>query len=89
MSKSSPFVLMTVVASQGEPSLADASKQLGVGVEDMDGTFGIVPVDPEKGIYAVQVRSDKLPAKQPESESSEYGGPWSNPRIAPFGPVKK
>ena len=78
--------LMTVKVPHGKPTLAEAAKQLGVTIEDMDAAFGLVPVDPDRGIYAVQVRADKLP-KQPE-RPSDYRGPWSNPSIAPLGPVQ-
>jgi hypothetical protein len=77
--------MMTVVAPRGEPNLAEAARQLGVKAEDMDTTFGVVPIDPDRGLYAVQVRSGK--AKP--STSGEYRGPFSNPRIEPFGPIQE
>jgi hypothetical protein len=33
------------------------------------------------------VRSDRLPKNLPKS-GERFQGPWSNPRIAPFGPVQ-
>lgn len=78
--------LMTVTVPRGAPSLGEAARQLGVEVEDMDAIFGVVPIDPNRGIYAVQVRAGKLPAQQ-RGKPEDYRGPWSNPRIAPFGPV--
>jgi hypothetical protein len=77
--------LMTVTIPHGSPSLAEAAQRLGVDVSDMDATFGVVPVDPDRGLYAVQVRAGRVP-KPPEG--SEYRGPWSNPNIAPYGPVQ-
>jgi hypothetical protein len=79
--------LMTVTAPHGAPTIAEAAKQLGVATEDIDVVFGVVPVDPDRGIYAVQVRADRL-HKRPEGSGQDYHGPWSNPRIAPFGPVQ-
>jgi hypothetical protein len=76
--------MMTIVSPRGAPSLAEVARQLGVGREDIDANFGVVPIDPERGLYAVQVRSGK--AHPPAS--SEYQGPWSNPRIEPFGPIQ-
>jgi hypothetical protein len=79
--------LMTVtVPPRGAPSLGEAARQLGVAVEDMDAAFGVVPIDPDRGIYAVQVRAGKLPGQQ-GVPPKDYHGPWSNPRIEPFGPV--
>jgi hypothetical protein len=79
--------LMTVTVPHGKPTLAEAAKLLGVATEDVDAAFGVVPVDPDRGIYAVQVRADRLP-KQSERQPSDYRGPWSNPSIAPLGPVQ-
>jgi hypothetical protein len=81
------MALMTVRGTDQAPSLADAAAQLGVAAEDLDGSFGVVPIDPANGLYSVQVRSDRLPA---QTESSQpYRGPFSNPRIDTFGPPKK
>lgn len=76
--------LMTIKVPQGKPTLAEAAKRLGVALSDMDATFGVVPVDPDQGLYAVQVRAGR--AKQ--QEGRDFQGPWSNPAIAPFGPVQ-
>jgi hypothetical protein len=80
------MVLMTVEGKLGAPSLSEAASQLGVKVEDIDPVFGVVPVDPSRGLYSVQVRDDRLPAAS--STSQPYRGPFSNPEIAPFGPVQ-
>jgi hypothetical protein len=82
--------LMTVRVPHGVPTLAEAAKQLGVPTENMDTIFGVVPVDPKGGVYAVQVRvpAEKL-KQQPEGPATDYRGPWSNPGIAPFGPVQE
>jgi hypothetical protein len=85
MSDMPPVELMTITVPHGKPSLADAAQRLGVGLSDMDATFGVVPVDPDRGLYAVQVRAGQT-RKQPEG--SDYRGPWSNPRIEPFGPIQ-
>jgi hypothetical protein len=80
--------LMTITEqSGGAPTLADAARQLGVAEADMDATFGVVPIDPDRGLYAVQVRAGKLP-KQSGRPDGDYRGPWSNPKIEPFGPVQ-
>jgi hypothetical protein len=79
---------MTITVAHGAPTIAQAAKQLGVATEDMDLVFGVVPVDPDRGLYAVQVRTDKLP-KQPEGSGKDYRGPWSNPAIVPFGPPQE
>jgi hypothetical protein len=77
--------LMTLTAPNGAPSLAEAAKRLHVELSDMDASFGVVPVDPDHGLYAVQVRAGRA---QKQSEAADFHGPWSNPAIAPFGPVQ-
>ena len=86
-SNSSPtYDLMTVTSPRGAPSLAEAARQLGVSVEDIDPVFGVVTIDPEKGTYAVQVKG--LHPNTQHERPGEFRGPWSNPRIEPFGPVR-
>jgi hypothetical protein len=86
MSEIPPAVdLMTLTVPGGAPSLAEAAKRLHVDLSDMDATFGVVPVDPDHGLYAVQVRAGRT---RKQTEGAGYQGPWSNPTIAPFGPVQ-
>jgi hypothetical protein len=79
-----PMVLMVVKGDKGAPTLSDAARQLNVPVEDLDASFGVVAVDPNKGLYSVRVRADHLKP----GESSEYRGPFSDPKIEPMGPLK-
>lgn len=82
----SVMVLMTVAIPGPKPSLARAAKAIGVSKEAIDKAFGIVPVDPDKHLYAVQVRLSDAPSRR--SDESPYRGPFANPQIAPFGPVR-
>jgi hypothetical protein len=79
-----PMVLMVVKGEKGAPSLADAARQLKVTTEDLDASFGVVAVDPDRQLYSVRVRADRV---KPD-ESSEYRGPFSDPEVGPVGPVK-
>lgn len=81
-----PMVLMTVHGSNGAPSIAQAATELGVSVTDIDDKFGVVPIDPAEGLYAVQVKESSVGAGQ--ADRRNYRGPYSNPPIAPFGPVQ-
>lgn len=72
--------LMTVTGQEGPPSLAEAAAQLGMAVGDLDPTFGVVPVDPDRKLYAVEALADRVPPQETEN----YRGPYSNPQIAPF-----
>jgi hypothetical protein len=74
------MALMTI-RGQGQkpPSYESAASQLGVTIEDIDHSFGIVLLDPAKSLYAVQARADRIRG----SNHSRYRGPFSNPRIGP------
>jgi len=77
---------MTVQSDDGPPTLETAARQLGVTPEAVDEAFGVVPIDPKRGLYSVQVDAAQLPAGA--SEGEPYRGPFSTPRIEPFGPVR-
>jgi hypothetical protein len=75
------MVLMTVAGKDGPPSRAEAARQLGVEPGHVDVGYGVVAIDPGQGLYAVLVRSDRLP---PGQTGQPYGGPFSNPKIRSF-----
>ncbi len=75
------MALATVVAPGHSPSIAFAAEQLGVRTSDLDHAYGVVSLDPDRGLYAVLVRADRLPAS---SKDEAFRGPYSNPKISPF-----
>lgn len=75
--------LMTVQSEDGPPSLEAVARQLGVGRDAIDAEYGVIPIDVERGLYSVQVDAAQLPAGAATSEP--YRGPFSTPRIEPFG----
>lgn len=77
---------MTVVGKNGPPSLEVAAAQLKVSIDDIDSQFGVVPIDAEKDLYCVQVRTEALPPNTATDE--QYRGPFSDPKIESFGPKK-
>ena len=79
------MALMTVTIS-GKPGIAAAAKALGVAKSAIDTAYGVVPIDADQNLYAVQVREDSLPKP---AGSGSYKGPFDNPRIDPFGPRRK
>lgn len=77
--------LFTVHGEAGHaPSLEEAARQVGVGPGDADAAFGVIPIDPVRGLFAIQVWADRLPAGLEGSAD----GPFADPEIAPFGPDK-
>jgi hypothetical protein len=79
-----PFVLMTIESPGGVPNLARAASLLGVDTSAMDTAFGVVPIDPENGKYAVQVHANAVSNSGKAAEG--FNGPFSNPRIEGYGP---
>lgn len=75
------WALMTVELTGDDRSLAAAAQALHVPDGSLDASFGLVPLDASRGLYAVQVRAEDLPAGQ---AAERYSGPFSNPPIAPF-----
>ena len=72
--------LYVVHKDTGVPSLDEAAGQLHVSVEKLDRTFGVQPIDPRAGDYAVMMRDD--------ANNGSHGGPFANPRIDTFGPPR-
>jgi hypothetical protein len=78
------LVLMTIASPGGVPDLARAASILGVDPSAMDTAFGVVLIDPEKGMYAVQVSASAVSNSGKAAEGVK--GPYSNPRIEGYGP---
>ena len=79
------LALFTVVGDVGvPPSLESAAAQLHAQITDLDADFGVVPLDPSRGLYVVQARADRIPPASLEGKS--YRGPFAAPTIGPFGP---
>ncbi|RJL31612.1 hypothetical protein [Bailinhaonella thermotolerans] len=82
MSADEPTVLITVRLPRGA-RLRDAMDRLELDRDEVDVEYGLVPVDPDDGLYALRVtRAAAVRAGQrPDAE-----GPFADPRIEPFGP---
>ena len=78
-------VVLTVHGGTTPPTLAEAAAQLSVAEQDLNSDFGVRPIDPDHGLYAVEIRADRLPEQE---ASTPYRGPFSNPRIEAFGPIQ-
>jgi hypothetical protein len=78
--------MMTVELDPGAATVAQAAERLGVSPDEIDAEFGVVSIDPDQNLYTVLVdeRAASAAAGRPGVE-----GPFSNPRIEPFGPPKE
>jgi hypothetical protein len=63
-----------------QPTLAQAAAHLGVSSDALDASFGVLLIDPARGLYTVLVEESALPTSLPSGAS----GPFSNPKIAPI-----
>lgn len=76
-----PKVMLTVKLGASEASVEGARTKLGLGDEDLDPSFGVVPIDPEHDLYAVLVDDAVVERANPAGLA---GGPFSNPKIEPM-----
>ncbi|CAL8971851.1 hypothetical protein RHODGE_RHODGE_00099 [Rhodoplanes serenus] len=87
--------LMTVTGAERPPSLAEAAVELGLTADALNPEFGVVPIDPARRLFAVEVWADRLAvpgapaaghdAAGQDAADDDYRGPYANPEIAPFG----
>lgn len=77
------MALMTVEFGNLEPSLNRAAELLGVRKDCFDLGFGLVPIDPARGLFAVRIDSEAL--RHSKAASTRSKGPFSNPKIGTMG----
>ncbi len=78
-------VMVTIQAPEGPPSLEAVIERYQLGPDDIDSDFGVVEIDPDDDLYVILVEPDAATRIKP-AECWDTAGPYSNPRIAPFGP---
>lgn len=78
------MVMMTISGWDEPPSIERVAEDLSVPACAFDAAFGVILVDPKRAIYAVRIDSEKVPEAAPEGFT--VSGPFSDPKIAPFGP---
>ena len=72
---------LALVEGRGHaPSLSEAAERLGIQVDKLSKSFGVVPIDPANNIYVVEVMND---TKKDDDELNN-GEIFSNPRIEHF-----
>jgi hypothetical protein len=76
-------VLMSLRAVSEAPTLEELKKRFGLENGEIDSEFGVVEVAPGEFSFLVE---EAAAEKCVSSGDWEVRGPFSNPRIAPFGP---
>ena len=78
-------VMITIEAPGEPPTVAELRRRYKLAKHDIDEGFGVVEVDPAEHVYTVLVEESAAAKIQP-GEGWQVEGPYSNPRIEPFGP---
>jgi hypothetical protein len=81
-------VMVSIRGPEQAPSTGDVRRRYGLREDEIDTSFGVVEVDPEQHIYTVLVEETAAAKIQPD-EGWQVEGPFSNPRIQPFGPPEE
>jgi hypothetical protein len=78
-------VMMTIRAPQGPPTVPEIVSRYGLQPGEIDADFGVVLIDPADHAYTILVEPSAAGKIQPGGDW-ETSGPFSNPKIEPFGP---
>ena len=81
-------VMVTIQAVEGPPELGEVIERYGLAPEDIDPDFGVVEIDPDDHLYVVLVTPEAATRIGPD-DGWNTAGPFSNPRIEPFGPPEE
>ncbi len=76
-------VMVTLKLDPEHATAADVREAHGISAAEMDADFGVIEVSPQQGLYAVLVDPETAQRMQ---GSQDVQGPFSNPKIEPFGP---
>lgn len=81
------MLLITVRLPRGA-TLATATRRLGLSNDDVDTGFGLVPIDPAKGLYGLRVTDEAARRIDPSAVSEADEGVYADPHIEPYGPPR-
>ena len=80
--------MVTIQAADNPPTIEDLRRKYALREDEIDASFGVVEVDPADHLYAVLVEESAAAKIQPNGNWT-IEGPYSNPRIEPFGPPEE
>jgi hypothetical protein len=78
--------MLTIKLRANEATLSKVCKRLNLSADEVDSEFGVVNIDPKRNLYTILVEEE---AARRVSGMPEVEGPFSNPKIEPFGPQRK
>jgi hypothetical protein len=77
--------MLTIRSPRGAPTLEELQTRYGLSSEEIDASFGVVQLDPNDNLYTILVEGAAAGKVRPDQEW-DVEGPFSNPKIEPFGP---
>lgn len=81
-------MLMITVRLPGGATLADATRKLGLSEDDVDTGYGLVPIDPARGLYGLRVTDEAARKVGPAATGEADEGVRADPPIEPYGPSR-
>jgi hypothetical protein len=76
-------VMLTLQLDPADANVAAVSRKLNLSPDAIDSEFGVVNISPKDNLYTILV-DEAVGARLKATEG--VSGPYSNPRIEPFGP---
>lgn len=73
--------LYTIEWKGEKPTREEVAERFGIDPGDLDEEFGVIEIDPERNLYSILVDD----AVVPDETDDQIKGPFSNPKIEPFG----
>lgn len=77
-------IMMTVKVDEGTPTLQDIQQKFSLSDDEIDPAFGLIEVDPAEHLFTFLVEETAI-GKITNPDEWRIQGPYSNPRIEPFG----
>ena len=79
-------VMFNVHWPEGHPTVGQICQKYGLSPQDLDDQFGVIEVDPAEHVYTILVDESAAARLEPDRADRGLEGPFSNPKIEPFGP---
>jgi hypothetical protein len=81
-------VLYNVRWTGERPTLEAICQRFGFTTDELDQQYGVIEIDPDEHVYSILVEDSAVARVGAEwrTEGTPLEGPFSNPRIEPFGP---
>lgn len=82
-------LMMTVQWPGKAPTIDEIQQRFSLSDEEISKSFGVVEVDPNEHIYTFLVNENSVSKILQSGAEVKVEGPFSNPRIEPFGPPEE